>query len=254
MWACIIMVTFETKVWENDWKIVMGTGRLKSMIGRHNYPFVQKNLIINNVSNRKQVEAQARILIAAGVLTDYYVADDYAAAALDKFGLTRPALGIGYYYSIAELVGIYLCQSKYLLHYSSDSILAKGADWLTPAINIMDHDAQVKVANACWNNNYAAAKNEAVKENKDCFWSHGLSDQCYLVRAADFKAKIYNESNTLSDRYPKYGGELFEKRVDSWLRNNHYWRVTSRHNHYWHHNFPKSGWRKLLRQKIFYNY
>ena len=45
-----------------------------------------------------------------------------------------------------------------------------------------------------------------------------------LGKHHDFKAPIYNEANPVSERYPKYGGETFEKRVDSWIRNHKYLR------------------------------
>src|SRR5574344_2438379 len=50
--------------------------------------------------------------------------------------------------------------------------------------------------------------------------SYGFSDQCYLIRVDEFKRRIYNFKNEASERYPKYGGELFEKRVDAYLRDN----------------------------------
>ena len=37
---------------------------------------------------------------------------------------------------------------------------------------------------------------------------------------AHVKSAEDTKKNIESERYPEYGGELFEKRVDSWLRNN----------------------------------
>jgi hypothetical protein len=74
----------------------------------------------------------------------------------------------------------------------------------------------------------------------------------YLVRTEDFRASIYEESHEASERYPHYGGELFEKRVDSWMRNNHHLRATHRHGSYLHQNFTKNPLAKRI--AIFLNY
>ena len=50
----------------------------------------------------------------------------------------------------------------------------------------------------------------------------------------------------LSKRYPRYGGDLFEKRVDSWMRNHAFHRLTWRHGSYEHRNFPRNGLRRRL--------
>ncbi|MNY60581.1 hypothetical protein D3C86_1971540 [compost metagenome] len=67
----------------------------------------------------------------------------------------------------------------------------------------------------------------------------GFTDQCYLIKRDIYIGKIYNEYNIESDRYPKYGGELFEKRVDSYMRNNNLHRIIHKHKIYTHQNFTK---------------
>jgi len=61
-----------------------------------------------------------------------------------------------------------------------------------------------------------------------------------MVRTADFRQPIYSEQNAASSRYPGYGGELFEKRVDSWMRNHGHLRATYRHGAYEHESGPRS--------------
>jgi hypothetical protein len=78
-----------------------------------------------------------------------------------------------------------------------------------------------------------------MSEIEDFYIGFGFSDQCYLIKTSDFKKSIYNEINTNSERYPKYGGELFEKRIDSYMRNNNLYRITSKEISYIHKNFPK---------------
>ena len=62
----------------------------------------------------------------------------------------------------------------------------------------------------------------------------------YLIKTEDFNKPIYSEKHTKSERYPAYAGELFEKRIDSWIRNNKFNRVTYKHDSYYHKNYHKS--------------
>ncbi len=88
------------------------------------------------------------------------------------------------------------------------------------------------------------AKQESISEIEHFFVGFGFSDQSFLVRTNDFKKPIYNEYNSASERYPQYGGETFEKRVDSWMRNHQYLRLTYKHGTYIHEDFPNSKLKK----------
>jgi len=242
-------ITFETKCWENDWRPLLKTKRIETMIKRNNYNFQRKVLLINNVKDYKLVSFFADRLIEKKVLTNYFIVKDYAQLALDFFGLSKESLGVGYVYSIAEFVGIYLCASDYLLHFSSDSILNKNVEWIEKAISKMEKYKNIKVANLVWNNHYDEARKESFLQDDDFFIGYGFSDQMYLVRCKDFKAKIYNETNSFSSRYPSYGGELFEKRIDAWMRNHGYMRATYKHGSYSHKNFEPSKIR-FLKKKL----
>ena len=241
-------ITFETKVWENDWELVLKTSRLKDLIDRCKHPLDHRVLYINNVKTPTEVEQHAQRLIDDGVIDQFVHVHEHAQAALDFFGLTKEKLGKGYYYSIAELVSIYLTKTKYLLHFSSDSIPEKNisAPWLQQGIDLLESRLDVKVYNLTWNRRYQEAINEAIEQDQDFYYGYGFSDQMYLVRTADFRAPIYEEFHEASKRYPQYGGELFEKRVDSWMRNNQCIRATHRHASYLHQNFTKHDFVKKI--------
>jgi hypothetical protein len=230
-------VTFETKCYEKDWEYLLKTDRLKSMIERNRYNFEEKKLFINNVKNVNRVCYYADKFVKSGILSSYVVVDEYADEALKFFNINRASFKGGYYYSISELVAIYLCRTEYLLHFSSDSILETSLRWIDQAILKMNNNPNIKVANPIWNKKYREAKVESLSEDENFFLGHGFSDQCYLIKTVDFRSSIYNQVNPASKRYPEYGGELFEKRVDSWMRNHHYYRITYKHGSYIHKNF-----------------
>jgi len=246
-------ITFETKVWENDWEIMLKTDRIRQMIERCHHQFDEKVLYINNVSNSDAVRREADRLISEQTISKYVVVAQYAEKALEFFSLSKEKLGKGYYYSIAELVSIYLTNTKYLLHFASDSIIAPRArkDWLTVGLNTLEANLEVKVFNLIWNKKFKEAKKESAFEDQDIFYGNGFSDQMYLIRTADFKDSIYEHYHPDADRYPIYGGELFEKRVYSWLRHHNYLRATYKYDSYLHQNFTNTPWKKKV--SIFFN-
>lgn len=236
-------VTFETKVWENDWELILKTSRLRETIERCNYNFTNKVIYINNVNSFSNAEITAKKLIQDGIIDNYINVDNFSDIALDYFNLNRNKLGAGYYYSIAELVSIYLTETEYIVHFSGDaSILSKtNKNWLSEGIKILENYENVKVFNLLWNFDYKDAKNESISEDINFYFGYGFSDQMYLIRTNDFKQKIYEYYDKASERYPKYGGELFEKRVDSWMRQNNFLRATYKNGSYAHKNFTTNG-------------
>jgi len=233
------LVTFETKCWENDWEILLRTNRLRRMILRNKFNFEKRYLLINNVQDYDKVSYYAQKKVDENIITDFFLVKDYEKEVLDYFNLTKDSLGIGYVYSIAELTGIFLCHTQFLLHFSSDAIMEKSSNWIDQALEEFSKNNHIKVANPTWDMKYDEARSESHDETKAFYIGYGFSDQSYLVRVEDFRQPIYNELNSASERYPKYGGELFEKRVDSWMRNNNFLRITHKQDSYRHQNFPK---------------
>lgn len=235
-------LTFETKCYQDDYQIILNEDYLKKMIDRCQYKFDKKVVILNNIYDLGSAERQANSLIRSGIIDEFHIVEDYNKAALRFLNIKKESFGNGYYYSIAELVGICLCDTDYLLHFSSDSIMGLNTgEWIPEAIKQMERLPFVAVANPVWNFKFEEARSECfIDNNEDWFLGQGFSDQCYLIKTETFKRPIYNEKNVLSERYPKYGGELFEKRVDAWMRNNNLCRITSKHCSYIHENIPKT--------------
>jgi hypothetical protein len=228
------MVTFETKCWQDDWRTLLTSGFLAEQIARNGFHFERRALFINNVNDPDEVSFHARKLADAGVLTDVCRVEDHAAEALQFFGLSRETLGRAYVYSIAELVGIYLCRTPYLVHFAGDVILEDRRPWIEAAIKELDAEPSAAAANPTWNGCFAEAAQESVGRQGDFYLGSGFSDQCYLVRAADFRSAIYGEQHPFAERYPPHGGNSFEKRVDAWMRNHGRRRLTHQRVSYRH--------------------
>jgi hypothetical protein len=231
-------VTLETKCWEHDWRRILEGEWLRLLAERNAYPFSEKILMINNVKNPAVVSRHAERAIQRGWLTRFIIVEEHAAEALDFFSVSRESLGVGYPYSIAELVGIFLCRSDFLLHYAGDCMPAAASDWVSRAVRLMSQDPRIKVCSLYAGEGYREATKHFPQQTDDFYIGCGFSDQCYLVSAKEFRGRIYNESHPASARYPKYGGELFEKRVDSWLRNSDHLTASYKHACYMHKNWP----------------
>lgn len=245
-------LTVETKVWEGDWEYLLKTNLLNRLYKSCHYPSLSKLLYINNVNDIGAVKFYAQKLIESRIIDEFIVVNDYADEALDYFALKKEDLGVGYIYSISELVSIYLTKTDYLLHFSSDTTIPNKFNdtlWLNKLINVLEKYPNVMVSNLSWDYKFKEVRKESIFEDEDFFFGYGFSDQMYLIRTLDFQKKIYLENHHASNRYPKYGGDLFEKRIDSWMRNHNYLRATLKNVSYTHKNFPKS---KL--QRYIYNF
>ncbi len=229
-------VTFATSCWERDWKtILQGPDYLKKkQIENHCYPFQEKLLIINNVSDLAAVKIAAQALIDAGVLTRYVVAEE---AMLAPFGLSRSSFPNDwvYYNALAPLAAIASAQSPYLLYLTGDVRLDAPVSWIGKALRFMEKHPLCKVANLTWNDNYKEAKKESQRLTWNFYVSNsGFSDQMFLIPTAEFRQPIYGEIRPDSHHYPR--GDVFEKRVFSYLKNRGCLRITYRGGSYTHEN------------------
>ncbi len=246
-------LTVETKVWEKDWQFILEKGFIQQLMLGVGRDATKRRLLINNVDRPTSVALCADQLIKDGVIDDYVIVGDYSEAALQFFNLRKSDLGKGYYYSIAELVSIYLCDTEFLAHFSGDTTVPEDVPncWFDAAVSLLQERPDVSVVNLAWDDKFKEVDKDSLFVDDEFAYGYGFSDQMYVVRAAEFKSRIYDYSHPASDRYPKYGGNLFEKRVDSWMRVEKRLRATSRKWSYQHSNFPKRNsvggvlWRML---------
>jgi len=228
------LITFETKCWEQDWEYIIKEGYEEKLAPFYGYKFANKHLIINNVKNLSLVCEEAEKLKSRGVIDNWYVVSNYENETLKFFNIERDSFidkgADGYYYSIAELVSIYVLKTKYLLHFSSDSILkTNGSDWLSNSIELMETNNNLVCVTPYWHND---------NSHTGIDYSCRFSDQCFFKKADVFKKPIYNTLDCVDGMFPKHGGNSFERRVYSYLYNNLDTQlIATDYNHYYHHYF-----------------
>ncbi|HSX14267.1 MAG TPA: hypothetical protein VLE96_07620 [Chlamydiales bacterium] len=231
--------TFATTCWENDWRhILLTPGYLQTkMIGNHCFAFEERILVINNVRNLKEVKEAAEKHLREGTLTRYLIADEWVERAFAFFQLKKEDFPNDwvYYNALGPLIAIYVLQTEYLLYHTGDVYLAKPVDWIVSSIRFMRKNPKIQVANLIWNQQIGEVKQESYRKSWNFFYAkEGFSDQQFLVRKSTFQAPIYKEIREDSHHYPR--GDVFEKRVFSFLKNRHYERIICRKGSYTHEN------------------
>jgi hypothetical protein len=239
-------VTFATSCWEKDWRSILLDPNYLSMrqIGHHKFPFAEKILMINNVESLEEVLAAAQKKVEEGVLTHVYVVQEWVQEILSFFKLKRSDFtsDLGspsdwvYYNALGPLAALYFTRSEYFLYLTGDVTLPRKISWIDKAIRRMKKEEKYAVANLVWNEQYREVKRESYKKEKGFFVAkQGFSDQLFLVRTAEFRAPIYGEIRSDSSHFPR--GDVWEKRVFSYLKNREKERLIYRHGSYLHKNF-----------------
>lgn len=227
-------VTFATSCWKRDWKQILLDPHYLGLyqIAHHSFPFFEKLLIINNVDDLNEVKQAAQAKIDQKILTRYVVAEDILA----HFDLKRSDFTEWQYYNaLAPLAAIREARSDYLLYLTGDVYLKKPVRWIEKAIRFMEKRGEVKVANLTWNDRYSEAKKESYRSTWNFFVAkQGFSDQMFLVKTADFNRPIFGEIREDAAHYPR--GDVFEKRIFSYMKNRGWERITYRRGAYTHDN------------------
>ncbi len=193
--------------------------------------FEKRVVCVNNISPELVEECQEAVVksIDRGDTHDCVYAFDEAVPALAGFNLVPENFFPLGFQSIADLVAIKYCTTKYIVFFSGDSAPWGSSNWVSEGIKILEERQDVFVVNPVWNGNTEFARNWSNPdlETEHYFLGYGFSDQCYLARTADLKADIYHETNPGSEAlYCKAHGNQFEKRVDAWMRNHGKMRAT----------------------------
>ncbi len=243
--------SFATSCWEKDWRLILlDPMYLETLqIANHCYPFAERLLIINNVQDLSLVRKAADRKVQEGVLTRYIIAEEIVQEMLGFFCLKRSDFRMGddaknyegvnpdwiYYNALGPLSAIYSAVGEYLLFLTGDVRLDRQLKWIERSIRVMEKKKNIGVANLVWNEQYEEAKKESYRTTWNFYFANqGFSDQLFLVKRSLFCQPIYGEIREDSGHFPR--GDVFEKRVFSFLKNRGLQRITYRRGSYTHEN------------------
>jgi hypothetical protein len=239
-------VSFFTICYEGDWERILKENRLERIIRQCNYTFFERGLIINNVKDRPLVEQYAKEAVKKGIIDVYYFSEDHIDNILSQFSIKRSSFHLdfydGYYYSIGPLTAVYKAKGKYLLYFTGDCLVEEhSAPWIGESVARMEADKQILVASARGVDTEPEFNLSAFKEDDSYIYTYGFSDQCFLLEAKRLHGDIYNHYHYYTERYPLYGGDLFEKRVNNYMCVNQLSRIVKKGAFYSHEKLLNEG-------------
>jgi hypothetical protein len=243
-------ISFFTCTYEADWEYLLIEGRLSELIKRFNYSFASRNLIINNVDDKKKVKHYALKAVNDGVIDNFYFSEEYVDEVLRQFSLKRSSFKLdgfdGYWFSVAPLTSVFLCATEYMLYFTADCILKEtySSDWLNAGISKLQND-KIFIVTPLWDY-YDSNKEKFVNEDECCFYDGGFSDQAYMAKAERLKSVNFNEYNVRSEIFPIYGGNHFERRLFSYINNRNLQRCIFKDIIYKHELLIKPGYKRKI--------
>lgn len=226
-------VDFVINVFERTYREILQPGQIQARIAPHGFPFQKRVVLINNVDDRNDVVMRLAPLLASGEITDTYFIEDRLSETLRSAGVSKAELKKTIHYTDCSLVAIFLPGSPYLLYSDADVHLLNSVDWITPALQLMQADRRIAIANPDWTQ--STLKAETREMTNGFALGYGFSDQLYLLDRKEFARPIYRHWVPISWRYPlSHLSPVFEQRVDSYMRLQGRLRATSTNVRYGH--------------------
>ncbi len=207
-------VLFTTKTWKEDYtKFLSGAFKRKVL----NYSFSERWLMLNNeVPKEVEFNQPYRVIEVA----------KHAKQTLEFFNLTKEDFKGGYWYSIAELVCLYLAKDfDYLVWVQGDCLMEDSKGFVEKAIKILENKPHISVV---------SPTSEVNTWHNDLNLDQFFSDQCFVVRVKEFRQPIYNYNTPKLNQFPSHGGNSFERLAARYLHNNSKFRRILNEYHLFH--------------------
>jgi hypothetical protein len=224
-------VSFSINIYEGNYKKVLLDGFLKQQLDIIDYDFCSKNITMTDIG-----DAQDAIEFIHSQFPDFMVYDTKLDCdkVLNNFNLKKEDINPTYY-SIQHFNQIYHNDSDYHFNISSDCPLQiYDKNFIDDAIKIMEENDKIISAIPSWNQFFEDRKSESFAQIGNFYVVDGFADQMYLIKMSEFKRDIYHCNHPKSERYPPYGGNSFEKRIDSYMNTFDKYRITHSKSYYIH--------------------
>ena len=222
---------------ERTYRDVLAPGTFARIEADNRRRFAMRTALVNNVADRHDARARARVLLDSGELDRVVFVSDRIDAALARTGVPHGELS---WHLDWALVAVTLDGPDLALHWDADVRLRAAADWVGPAVELLARDRRVLVANPNWQDPTLAAF--TLEQAGPFSLGHGFSDQVFLGRRSELGRPIYGQRCLARWRYPFPGS--FEARVDAHLRHAGRLRATHRDVVYEHPVAMGTSWAK----------
>ena len=237
---------------ERDYRQVLAPGFLAAKAAQFQFPFFKRVVTLNNIRAMHEALALARSAVQRGEVEAFIEVESALPSALSRCGLRMCDLGVVRHYVDFALVAVAQAAPDYLLYCCAEVDLLKPSDWITPALEMLRANPGCLVANPSWASDPVGAEREAVRKEGAYFLGHGFSDQCFLADASRLARPVYRFKHPAGDRYPMSDlGDIFEKRMDAYMRHENLLRITDSRVFYRHLGREGTGYpRAPLMQRV----
>ncbi len=250
------LVSFFVNCFERDYRQVLAPGFMAAKAAQFKYPFTRRVVTVNNVNDRGEARRLAQAAVDRCEIDAYLEVDKELSHALGVCGLSMRQLGLIRHYIDFALVAVNAACPGYLLYCCAEVEQDACFDWVTPALAKMEQDPRYLVANPSWASDPEGACRESIGREGPHWVGRGFSDQCFLVDARRLARPVYGYTHPDGARYPMSDlGDIFEKRIDAFMRKEGLLRITDSRVSYTHHgieglNYPKAPVWLRFRRKL----
>jgi hypothetical protein len=248
-------VDFYVNCFERDYRQVLSEGFMQRKVRSMCRDFARVVVTINNVADRQDATRLALKAVERGEISTFLFVADALPKALEKCGLSLGSLGRVRHYIDFALVAVASAQAEFLLYCCAEVEMEQPMDWVTPAIAKLCENPLLLVANPAWASDPGGAEREALLSDGPYRVGYGFSDQIFLVRTERLRGPVFGYTHPAGQRYPMSDvGDIFEKRVDAFMRCEGLMRLTDTRVFYRHRGpegtgYPRAAfWRRALRR------
>ena len=238
-------VSLFVNCFERDYRQVLAADFMRRKAAQFKFPFSKRIVTINNVDDKQAALKMARAAVERGEIVGFIEVDKELPRALKACGISPWQLGRVRHYIDFALVSVVAASPGYLLYCCAEVDLTEGFNWVSPALKKFKEDSAYLVANPCWESDPEGAERESLRRDGAYWVGEGFSDQCFLVDAEKLAAPIYGFTHPAGARYPMSDiGDIFEKRVDAYMRLHGFLRLSDSRAFYRHHGAEGLGYPK----------
>jgi hypothetical protein len=239
-------VSLFVNCFERDYRQVLAQKFMRAKASQFRFPFRRVVVTLNNVTDFENASALARACVQRGEIDEYIEVASALPQALERCGLKLQDLGLVRHYMDFALVAVASAAPGYILYCCAEVDLAAPFDWVSDAVTKLEADPRILVANPSWASDPGGAQREAICRNGDHWLGVGFSDQCFLADAGRLASPIYHYKHEAGDRYPMSDlGDIFEKRVDAYMRHHNLLRLSDARVFYRHEGIEGQGYPRL---------
>lgn len=239
-------VSLFVNCFERDYRQVLAPGFMQAKARQFLFPFRRVVVTLNNISDPAAAVVLAQQAVARGEINEFVEVAKVLPEALRVCGLKTSDLGMVRHYLDFALVAVTHAVPDYVLYCCAEVDLVTPFDWISEAVKKLAADPTLLVANPSWASDVEGAERESFKQDGNYWVGTGFSDQCFLADSRRLATPIYGFKHEAGARYPMTElGDIFEKRIDAYMRHHHLFRISDSRVFYSHAGAEGLGYPRL---------